>query len=247
MTDNANKTALITGSNRGIGLATAKRFAAAGFNVCMHARKKTDEFSAVIEEIESTTDSNISAVYFDVSCKNEIELEIENLLKQNHIDVLVNNAGVLHEGLFLMTPIDTIKEIFEINLFAAMTITQYVAHDMLRKKSGSIINLASEGGIHQRRGDTAYGTSKAAVIAWTKALAAELGPFGIRVNAVAPGATNTRMVESMNDKTRDEHLKKCYLRRLAKPEEIADAIFYLASDNASFITGHVLSVDGGII
>jgi 3-oxoacyl-[acyl-carrier protein] reductase len=161
------------------------------------------------------------------------------------IDILVNNAGVAHGGLFQMTSLDTVKAVFETNFFSFMKLSQLVARPMIQRKSGAIINMASISGMELRAGNVAYGTSKAAVIALTKTMSAELAPLGIRVNAVAPGLTDTDMAKQMEESAGQAMVQASSLNRLAKPEEIANAVLFLASGDAGFVTGEVLTVDGG--
>lgn len=241
------KNALITGSNRGIGKATLETFAKEGCKVIWaHARTWSDEFTNTIQSISSEYGTEIYPIYFDLTDTDSLKKEIKEIvrIKQN-IDILVNNAGVAHGGLFQMTPISQIKEVFETNLYAGMEITQLILKKMSRQKSGSIVNLASISGIDLKSGNSAYGVSKAAVIAWTKTLAAELGSYNIRVNAVAPGLTDTRMATLMEKHAGEEMVMESTMSRLAQPEEIANVVSYLASDKASFINGQVIRIDGG--
>ena len=176
-----------------------------------------------------------------------VQNELQRLFKEHkRIDVLVNNAGVAHGGLFQMTPVSDIKRVFEINYFSVIQITQLVSRIMLRKGNGVIVNLASVAGIDLEAGNCAYGASKAALIAFTKTAAKELAKQGIRINAVAPGLTDTRMATQMEKDAGEDMINASAMKRLGRPEEIANAIFFLASDDASFITGQVLRVDGGM-
>lgn len=241
------KNALITGSNRGIGKAILETFAKEGCKIIWaHARTESSEFLDLVQTLSSQYETEICPIYFDLTDTDSLKREIKEIVRsKQNIDILVNNAGVAHGGLFQMTPISQIKEIFEINLYAGMEITQLILKKMTRQKSGSIVNLASISGIDLKSGNSAYGVSKAAVIAWTKTLAAELGPYNIRVNAVAPGLTDTRMATLMEREAGEEMVMESILGRLAKPEEIANVMSYLASDNASFINGQIIRVDGG--
>ena len=140
-----------------------------------------------------------------------------------------------------------IRQIFDVNLFSYMELAQMLIKPMIRKKRGAIVNMASFEGINLYPGNSAYGVSKAAVIAWTKVLAREVGDFGIRVNAVAPGFVDTAMARHTEERERDKMMENSAFRRLAEPEEIAEVVYFLASDRASFITGAVLRADGGML
>jgi len=240
----SEKTVFITGSPRGIGKATTVVFAEKGWNVVAHARKQTDEFEGFLSDLSTQYKVDMTPVYFDMLDTFAMKECIKGLKKDKIIiNTLVNNAGIAHGGLFQMTPISEIKDVFNINLFAHMELTQLVLR-IMPKENASIVNLASVTGIDFRKGNSAYGVSKAALIAWTKVLQSEL--LGrVRVNAVAPGLTDTEMAMKMEEKLRETTLSRSVMNRLAQPEEVAKAIYFLSSDDASFITGQVLKVDGG--
>jgi len=239
-----NKTAFITGTSRGIGKATVKVFAENGWNIIAHARKHTDEFESNLAELALLNKVSIKPVYFDMLDSTLIKECIKGLKKDNLIvDALVNSAGISHGGLFQMTPVSAIKDVFNVNLFAHMELTQFVLK-IMAKNNASIVNIASVAGVDFRAGNSAYGVSKAAMIAWTKVLSVELRDK-VRVNAVAPGLTETDMAQEMEEKLQAITLSRAVISRLARPEEVAKTIYFLSSDNASFITGQVLKVDGG--
>lgn len=240
------KNAIVTGSNRGIGLATVKRFAQEGCNVWACARKQNEEFEKEMKVLSEQYHVWIKPVYFELSDETEIKEGLKSIMAAKlPIDILVNNAGIPFGGLMMMTPVSKLKEVFEINYFSQIQITQLVVRIMMRQKSGSIINMASVGGIETEPGYLAYGSSKAALIWATKCMAKELGPHGIRINAVAPGLTQTSMGNYKNEEELKKVINRTSLHRMAEPDEICQAITYLASDEASFVTGHVLVVDGG--
>jgi 3-oxoacyl-[acyl-carrier protein] reductase len=163
------------------------------------------------------------------------------------VDVLVNNAGIGYSALFQMSALDKLKEVFEINFIAPFILTQYIAKLMVRQKSGSIINISSIAGIDGACGRSVYGSSKAALMCTTKVIAAELGDYGIRANCIAPGLTDTEMLSGMPKEAISEILQNSSIKRIGKPSEIADVAVFLASDSASFITGQVIRVDGGVL
>ena len=240
------KNAIVTGSNRGIGFATVKRFAQEGCNVWACARKQNEVFENELKLLSEQYHVWIKPVYFELSDETEIKEGLKIIMGEKlPIDILVNNAGIPYGGLMMMTPVSKLKEVFEINYFAQIQITQLVVRIMMRQKSGSIINMASVGGIETEPGYLAYGSSKAALIWATKCMAKELGPHGIRINAVAPGLTQTSMGNYKNEVELNKVINRTSLHRMAEPDEICQAITYLASDEASFVTGHVLVVDGG--
>lgn len=242
-----SKTVLITGTNRGLGAQMLKTFVNAGYQVIAHARKEAPEFLSSIEAIKKEYNTQVWPVYFEMTNTEEMKSAIKDVFKEvKSIDVLVNNAGVAHGGFFQMTSMKKIKEVFDINLFAMMELTQLVVRYMVHQKSGSIINMGSIAGLDLKEGNCAYGISKAAVMAFTKTLSKEVAPFNIRVNALAPGLADTDMAKQMEDNAGKEMVQDSAMKRLAKPEEIADVILYLASDQASFINGQIIRVDGGI-
>lgn len=242
------KWAFITGSNGGIGSALLWKFSKEGWNLYAHARQPSDEFEALLNEIRETYPVQIEPVFFDLTDIEKMEQTIAGLRRdKRRIDVLVNNAGKMHAGLFQTTEMDVIREVFEVNLFGAMELTQRVLKLMVRKKRGSIVNISSIMAFDPGIGQCAYGVSKSALITFTETLAREMGNYGIRVNAVAPGITDTRMADTAAAEKGKRELTegRGALTRLAKPEEIAEAVFFLASDAASFVNGEVIRVDGG--
>lgn len=241
-----NRNILITGTSRGIGKEMVEVFSANGAKVIAHARKETPEFLDYINEINKKYNSEIIPIFCDMQIKSEMN-ECIKYLNSNKIsiDVLINNVGVAHGGLFQMTSIDEIKRIYDINLFSIMEFTQKILRFMTRQKKGSIINIASISGLDLNKGNCAYGTSKAALIAFTKTLSAELAPLGIRVNAIAPGLIDTDMAKLMEKKAEISMIRKSSMERLGLPNEVANVALFLASDQSSFITGQVIRCDGG--
>ncbi len=243
-----DKYAFITGANGGIGRAMVCSFAKEGYNIIANIRNENSDFYQFTSAIEKECDVEVRVLCFDLCDYESMRKEVRKLIKEKIIpEVLVNCAGKAGGNLLALTPISQIRDIFEVNLFAGMELTQLLINGMIRRKSGCIINMASFEGLRLYRGNSGYGVSKAAVIAWTQVMAKELGEFGVRVNAIAPGFVDTRMARNTNDEERNRIIDESGIRRMATPDEIAEAAVFLASDKASFITGEILRVDGGLI
>lgn len=241
-----NNNVIITGSNRGIGKAMVEAFAASGANVWACARKATPEFEALLRGISEQSGVWIKPVYFDMTDANAVNAGIQSILDEGlTIDVLVNNAGVSTVGLLSMSKVDDIKQLFEVNFFALLRIIQKVSKRMSSQRHGVIINMGSVAGIEPQPGKVAYGSSKAAVMMMTKCLAKEFGSLGIRVNAIAPGPIETEMIHQYKDEVRKKLAAESAQRRLGKPEEVAQVALFLASEQASYINGEIIIVDGG--
>jgi len=242
------KTAIITGARRGIGRAILEEFARRNCAVFACLRAPDAEFESFASSLALECRTEIRFLYFDLSDSAAIKNAVASLAARKvRVDILVNCAGVAHGGLFQMTPVSKIREVFEINLFSQMELTQAVLKIMSRQKSGCIINFASVFGVDNYAGQSAYGASKAALIRWTQTLAAEVGVFGIRVNALAPGLTETDMASLMDEKTRAKMLEHSALKRSASPSDVAKVAAFLASDDANFINGSVIRTDGGLV
>ena len=241
------KTAIITGASRGIGRAEAIQLARDGFSVCINCLERMDLAQELSEKLQK---EGCSAMAFqaDVSVKNEVDAMVEAVhARFGPVDVLVNNAGIAEQ-----CQIQDIREglwdrIFAVNVKGVLNTVQAVLPDMLHRKRGCIINTSSIWGMHGASCESVYSSSKHAVIGLTKSMAAELALSGIRVNCVAPGVIDTDMVKVLGDETLRDLADNTPIGRLGKPEDIAAAVSYLASDGASFVTGQVLTCDGGFI
>lgn len=243
-----NKISLITGCNRGIGKATLELFAKNGSDIWACVRTQSTDFTDYIKKLSDKYYVNIWPIYFDLSDDGQVAKELKKIIltKQN-IDILVNNAGAIHTALFQMTPIEKMKEIFDINFFSNALIIQNVSKQMIRQRSGSIINIASSAGIVGNKGLGPYSASKAGLISLTKVLAKEFGSYNIRINAIAPGFIETDlMIQNTSDVVLKNALDSISLNRVGRPDEIANTILFLSSENSSYISGQVISVDGGL-
>lgn len=242
-----DKVVVVTGANRGIGKSILELFHAEGASIFACVRTQTENFEADLKKIESQGQGFIKPIYFDFSEPDQIKNAIQKIIAHTKvIDVLVNNAGIASGSLFQMTPVSKVKEIFEINFFAQLQLSQSLARLMTRAKSGSIINMASVSGLLGDSGTLSYGSSKAALIYATKTMARELGEFNVRVNAIAPSVTKTDMFNQMESGARDKMIMSTALRRPAEVIEVANVALFLASDLSSYVTGQTLRVDGGL-
>ena len=241
-----NKVAIITGAANGIGSAAAKRFAEEGAKVILadldEKAGKELEQSLRSEGLEATF------IQVNVAVQESVQSLVEQTIKTyGEIHILINNAGITRDAMLTKMTIEDFSSVLDVNLTGVFHCTQAVMPYLIEQKYGKIINTSSVSGVYGNVGQTNYAASKAAVIGMTKTWAKELGRKGINVNAVAPGFTSTKMVEKMPEKIIDQMKSVVALQRLAQPEDIANAYLYLASDESSYVHGHVLHVDGGIM
>lgn len=242
-----NKTVLITGASRGIGANTARLFAAKGYQVVINYNKSEKEAFSLCAQINKTLPLAI-CLKADVSNRSEVEAMFSKANERfGTIDVLVNNAGTACQELFLETTEKQWDSLFDTNIKGMYHCCQMVLPQMISRKEGSIINISSVWGICGASCEVAYSAAKAAVIGFTKALAQEMGPSNIRVNCVAPGVVETDMMAGMDASTMCELAHQTPLQRNGQPEDIANVIYFLASNESSFLTGQVLSPNGGFV
>lgn len=236
-----NKVAIITGAGRGIGQATAVLFAAEGASVVV-ADVELEIAQAAADEIGEKA----FAVQVNVTDRASVEAMVQAVVaKYGRIDILINNAGIIRDSQLLKMSEADFDAVIGVNLKGVFNCTQAVAPIMVAQGNGAIVNASSVVALYGNFGQTNYVASKAGVIGMTKVWARELGRKGIRVNAIAPGFIQTRMTDGIPDKVMDKLLERVPLQRRGQPQEIANAFLWLACDESSYVTGHVLSVDGG--
>ncbi len=241
------KIAVVTGSSRGIGAAIARELAAQGATVVLNHRDSAAQAEAVIAEIVAAGGQAV-AIQADVSSFAEAQRLIKETVDRfGHIDILVNNAGTTRDMLIMMMPEADWDLVIQTNLKSAFNCSKAAVRPMMKQRFGRIINITSVSGLAGQAGQTNYSASKAGMIGFTKALAKEVGPRGITVNAIAPGFVPTVLTDVLNEEQKRAIISMTPLGRFAKPEEIAYATAFLADERAGFITGQVLSVDGGLV
>lgn len=241
------KNAIITGARSGIGFATVQLFAQQGANCWAVVHREDANFLEQIEKLQQVHNVWIKPVHIDLCDSESIKSGIKEIIKEKQpIDVLVNAAGIVSPNrLFSMTSMSDIRKVMDVNFFSILETTQLVLRVMQRQKKGSIVNIASIAADCEDTSQLEYATSKAALVCATKKLARELGAQGIRVNAVSPGLTATKMVSEIEEEAMSKINAGLVSKRLGTPEEIASVIAFLASDQSSFINGENIKVDGG--
>lgn len=241
-----NKIALITGAGRGIGRAIAIALAKEGAEVVINYNGSEERAKEVKQTIEENG-GKASMYKCNVSDFVACEAMIKDIVKEyGHLDILVNNAGITKDGLIMKMKEEDFDSVLNVNLKGTFNTIRHSARQMLKQRSGKIINISSVSGILGNVGQANYAASKAGVIGLTKTMARELGSRGITVNAIAPGFVDTEMTEVLSEEIRENACKQIILGRFGKPEDIANTAVFLASDKADYITGQVISVDGGM-
>ena len=242
-----DKVAMITGATRGIGKQIALTLANEGYNIVLNYRTENDELIQAKNEIESKNVKCLT-VQGDVTnfedCKQMIESAINEFGK---VDVLVNNAGITKDMLLARMKEEDFKQVIDVNLVGTFNMTKNVISYMMKARNGRIINISSVVGIAGNAGQTNYSASKAGIIGFTKSLAKEVASRNILVNAVAPGFIETNMTDVLKQEVKDEIAKNIPLKRMGTPKDVANVVKFLASEDSSYITGQVISVNGGMI
>lgn len=241
------KNAIITGARSGIGLATLHLFAQQGANCWAVIHREDSGFLDDIQNVQDECHVWIKPVYIDLSCTDSIKSGFKDIFKEKlSIDILVNAAGIVSPNrLFSMTSMHDIRKVMDVNFFSILETIQLVSRTMQRQHKGSIINIASIAADCEDTSQLEYATSKAALVCATKKIAREFASSGIRVNAVSPGLTETKMVSEIEEDALTKINRGLAMKRLGNPDEIAQVIAFLASDKSSFINGENIKVDGG--
>ncbi len=240
------KKAIVTGGSRGIGNAIVAAFLREGASVYSLSRKPAEN-QAELERLASGAGARFSWRAADVTSEQDVVAALEAIIGEaGQVHVLVNNAGITRDGLVFRMPTADWDEVLRANLTSAFIASRTVAKAMIRQRAGSIITMASVSGIMGNAGQTNYAASKAGLIGFSKSLAREVAPRGVRVNAIAPGFIETDMTKSLGEKVREAFLAQIPLGRMGKPEDVAELAVFLASDRSVYITGQVFPVDGGL-
>jgi 3-oxoacyl-[acyl-carrier protein] reductase len=241
-----NKKALVTGSSRGIGRGIVEMFIKNGCEVwglCSKPSSAKDE----LEKLASENNTKFHEICADVGDAEQVTSVVKAALTEaGGFDVLVNNAGITRDGLSFRMKLDDWNDVLRINLTSSFLICQIVSNDMIRRKSGSIINMSSIVGLHGQGGQVNYAASKGGLIAYSKALSKEVGSRGVRVNCIAPGFIETDMTAVLKPELQQAMIDSVPLKRAGKTEDVAGAALFLASDLSTYITGQVIGVDGGL-
>ena len=242
-----NKLAIITGGTRGIGKQIALTFAKEGYNIAINYRTENEDLKNTKKEIE---ENNVKCFTFqgDVTNFKDCEQFVKQIVEKfGNIDVLVNNAGITRDTLLMRMKEEDFKQVIDTNLIGTFNVTKNVIGNMIKARNGRIINISSVVGISGNAGQTNYSASKAGIIGFTKSLAKEVASRNITVNAVAPGFIETQMTDVLKDDIKEEIAKKIPLKRMGTPQDVANVVKFLASNDSSYITGQVINIDGGML
>ena len=243
------KVALITGGSRGIGKQIALRFAKEGYNIAInYVSDKTDTQALEKELKEQNANIEVLLKKVDVTDYDKVEEFIKEVISQfSQIDVVVNNAGITKDNLLMRMSKEDFDKVIDVNLKGVFNVSKLVTSYMMKKRKGSIINVSSVVGVAGNAGQCNYAASKAGIIGFTKSLAKEIASRNIRVNAIAPGFIKTDMTEVLSDTVKENINHQIPLKRMGEAEEVAKVVYFLGSEESSYITGQVINIDGGMV
>ena len=242
-----DKNIIVTGTARGMGKQMLETFAANGANIFAAARTDTEEHQTFCKGLETRYGVRVIPLYFELTTPDQIKDAVKEIRGyQLPIDGLVNNAGITYNALFQMTSMEELRKQFEVNFFAPFLFTQYITKLMVRNKRGSIVCISSSAALDGNSGKSAYGASKAALLTMTLCVSEELAASGVRANVICPGVTQTEMLTTMPEYILDIQKEAAFLKKMGTTADIANVAMYLLSDYASYITGQVIRVDGGV-
>ena len=237
------KTALITGANGGIGKSIVNLFLKNNANVICLIRKSDQKFNNFTKKLSK----NITIIESDLTDESNLKTQVEKVFSKNRkLDILVNNAGIASGSIIEMTSQKNLKEIFNVNFFSQIRLTQLVLKYLKNSKKSSIINIGSISAKMADRGTLAYGCSKIALMHATKIMANEFSNYKIRVNGICPNATNTKMLKKMDPKSKNVLISRSFMKKVCEPIDVANLILYLSSKNSEYINGQIIFMDGGM-
>jgi 3-oxoacyl-[acyl-carrier protein] reductase len=242
---NESKYVVVTGANGGIGRAISKRLAQESYSLILCVREENESFSNWALSLSEKHKIEVHVVCFDFKFPERVKNASINLARNYDVFALINCAGMPFGATTLLTKIEDLRIVFEVNFINQVLFTQQILKAMCSRKKGSIVNVASMSALNADAGTLAYGASKAALVHFTKVAAAESGRFGVRVNAVCPGPIDTEMLMEMNDQALNKLKSKVALGRVGTPDEVASAVHFLISDESAYISGEVMRINGG--
>lgn len=243
-----NRVALITGGSRGIGKAIAKKFAVEGYNLVVNYRSDNTNLEELEKELKENTNIDVLFVKADVSNYSECEEMAKKAIDHfGRIDVLVNNSGITNDNLLMRMKEEDFEKVIDVNLKGTFNVTKNVVPFMVKQRSGKIVNISSVVGVSGNAGQSNYAASKAGIIGFTKSIAKELASRNILANCIAPGFIRTDMTDVLNEKVKEQINLQIPLKKMGEAQEVANATYFLASEENTYITGQVLNVDGGML
>lgn len=247
MTADRTRVALVTGASRGIGRAVAERLAADGYHVCLTFRADEAGAAAAVEGIRAAGGSAESVKADATDPASTVALADRLDAERGGVDVLVNNAAALKNGLFALMPVADWDLVLDTALGGTFRATKAVIRGMLRRRWGRVVNISSLAAFMGSAGQTNYSAAKGALVAFTKSLAAEVGPYGVTVNCIAPGFVETEMISFLTPEAREDFMRRIPARRFGRPEDIAPVVSFLCTAGADYLTGQTIRVDGGFV